>query len=145
MWADEEFKTYIAYLVGATAIITAALYVKAGQWGRPLRKSLFRGRHRDLDGIRHGRLHAVARHCTNVILMLMVVGASAGSTAGGLLLRISLAVKVARRKLNRLTHPRRIHTVRMNGEQVEQEQVELSLACCLFGFSSLPVPPCFSP
>ena len=66
MWADEEFKTHIAYLVGATAIITAALYVKGGDVGsEPLRKSLFQVVAIDLDGIRHGRLHAVARHFTN--------------------------------------------------------------------------------
>ena len=40
-------------------------------------------------------------------------------------------MKVARRQLNRLTHPRRIHTVRMNGEQVEQEQVELIVGMLL--------------
>lgn len=134
MWADEEFKTYIAYLVGATAIITAALYVKGGDVGsEPLRKSLFQ-----VVAIATSTGYGTADYmlwpviAQIVILMLMVVGASAGSTAGGLkLLRISLAVKVARRQLNRLTHPRRIHTVRMNGEQVEQEQVELIVGMLL--------------
>ena len=134
MWADEEFKTYIAYLAGATAIITSALYLKGGDIGsEPLRKSLFQ-----VVAIATSTGYGTADYmlwpviAQIVILMLMVVGASAGSTAGGLkLLRISLAVKVARRQLYRLTHPRRIHTVRMNGEQVEQEQVELIVGMLL--------------
>ena len=44
-----------------------------------------------------------------IFLILMIVGASAGSTSGGLkLLRINLAFKVAMRELVRIAQPRRI-------------------------------------
>ena len=83
--ADEEFKTYIAYLVGATAIITAALYVKGGDVGRALAEIPV-----PVVAIATSTGYGTADYmlwpviAQIVILMLMVVGASAGSTAGGL-------------------------------------------------------------
>ena len=73
----------------------------------------------------------------------MVVGASAGSTSGGLkLLRINLAFKVAMRELVRIAQPRKVEQIRMNGEVVEQNQIGLIVGMLfvwvgLFFFSSL--------
>lgn len=56
----------------------------------------------------------------------MVVGASAGSTSGGLkLLRVNLAFKVAMRELVRIAQPRKVEQIRMNGEVIEQNQIGL--------------------
>ena len=56
----------------------------------------------------------------------MIVGASAGSTSGGLkLLRVNLAFKVAMRELVRIAQPRKVQTVRMNGEVVGNQQLGL--------------------
>ena len=54
----------------------------------------------------------------------MVVGASAGSTSGGLkILRLRLAFGLARREIHRMVQPRAIVAVRMNGEVVEDSRM----------------------
>ena len=73
----------------------------------------------------------------------MIVGASAGSTAGGLkLLRVTLAFKVAMRELVKIAQPRKIDQIRMNGEVVERNQIGLIVGMLivwvgLFGLSSI--------
>jgi trk system potassium uptake protein TrkH len=73
----------------------------------------------------------------------MIVGASAGSTAGGLkLLRVTLAFKVAMRELVRIAQPRKVDRIRMNGEVVERQQISLIVGMLivwigLFGISSI--------
>ena len=60
-----------------------------------------------------------------ILFILMVVGASAGSTSGGLkLLRVTLAFKVAMGNVC-IAQPRKIEQIRMNGEVVEQNQIGL--------------------
>lgn len=58
-----------------------------------------------------------------ILLLLMVMGASAGSTGGGLkVARVVIMVKAARRELKKILHPRSVNVVKMNGRAV-QEQV----------------------
>jgi len=58
--------------------------------------------------------------------LLMIIGASAGSTGGGLkMLRVTMAFKVAWREIGRISQPRRIVRIRMNGEVVERERLGL--------------------
>ncbi|MCI8274342.1 MAG: TrkH family potassium uptake protein [Lachnospiraceae bacterium] len=56
-----------------------------------------------------------------VIVVLMIVGASAGSTGGGIKVsRLLTLVKALREEFRRLLHPRRIHAPRMDGRIIEQ-------------------------
>ncbi len=57
-----------------------------------------------------------------ILLALMFVGASAGSTGGGIkVVRFLLMFKLLRRELVRLIHPRSVHVVRLGGKPVEEE------------------------
>jgi trk system potassium uptake protein TrkH len=57
-----------------------------------------------------------------VLLILMLVGASAGSTGGGMkCVRIILLAKIARREFLRLIHPNSVSVVKLNGKTVESE------------------------
>ena len=61
-----------------------------------------------------------------LLFLLMIVGACAGSTSGGLkLMRVKLALKVAWRELGRISQPRRIVQIRMNNEVVERDRLDL--------------------
>jgi len=54
----------------------------------------------------------------------MIVGASAGSTSGGLkILRLRIAYLLAKREISRIASPKKIHLVRLNGEVVEDEKL----------------------
>jgi trk system potassium uptake protein TrkH len=56
----------------------------------------------------------------------MIVGASAGSTSGGLkIMRVTLGLKIAWREIGRIVQPKRIVRIRMNGEIVERDRMNL--------------------
>ena len=57
-----------------------------------------------------------------ILLCLMVVGASAGSTGGGLkVARLLLLLKSARRNIRKLMNPRKVEVIRNNGEVVDEQ------------------------
>ncbi len=78
-----------------------------------------------------------------ILFMLMVMGASAGSTGGGLkAIRVLLLFKIARRSIIRALHPRSIHLVRLGDRVVEEETLTEVLTfffiyCGLFAGASL--------
>ena len=57
--------------------------------------------------------------------MLMLVGASAGSTGGGLkCVRVLLLFKILRRNIRQLMNPRKVQVVRSNGRAVDEQVLE---------------------
>ena len=74
----------------------------------------------------------------SVILLLMFIGACAGSTGGGIKVsRIVLLVKSIRRELKRLLHPRSVGVVRFEGKKVDDSTVNsvssyLAIYTCFF-------------
>ena len=57
-----------------------------------------------------------------VIFALMITGACAGSTAGGVKgVRVILLFKNLRREVHRILHPRAVQSIRLDGERVEEE------------------------
>jgi len=124
---DEEFRTYLWYIGFAVAIITTTLLIANYAAGESLRYTLFTvlsiGTSTGYSSTDYGSWPVLARL---VLLILMIVGACAGSTSGGLkLMRIRLALKIAFRELSRIAQPRKVQMIRMNGEVVEQKQVGL--------------------
>lgn len=128
-FGDEEFRNYVTYVTVAFLAIFIALMTSGYSLGRGVRDGLFQvvsfatstgytsTNYMDESWPLVGHL---------ILFILMVVGASAGSTSGGLkLLRVTLAFKVAMRELVRIAQPRKIEQIRMNGEVVEQNQIGL--------------------
>ena len=123
---DQELRVYLMVLAAAWAVFALNLVHSAGwEWG---------------DALRHGAFQAAAIGTSTgyasadfaswpvlslfVLLFLMVVGASAGSTSGGLkVLRLRLAFVLARREIHRMVQPRAIVSVRMNGEVVDDSRM----------------------
>ena len=145
-FADEEFRYYGIYVLVASLAIAGALIGSGTSVGTSLRHSIF---HVISIGTSTG--YGTTDYASDswpmvthfIIFILMIVGASAGSTAGGLkLLRIMLAFKVAMRELVKIAQPRKIDQIRMNGEVVEQNQIGLIVGMLfvwvgLFGLSSI--------
>jgi len=117
-----EFRTYVAILTLAVGVITAAL-IGFG--------------HEKEEAFRHGFFQVVSigtstgfasadfslwpSLATLILLMLMIVGASAGSTGGGLkVMRIRLLGKVAYRELIHIGEPRRVLPVKEGDEVIEE-------------------------
>jgi len=66
-----------------------------------------------------------------ILLLLMFVGGSAGSTGGGMkVVRILLVLKNSIQELKRLVHPHAIIPVRFNNHSVAQSVISNILATC---------------
>ncbi|MDB4602520.1 hypothetical protein OAH71_01230 [Euryarchaeota archaeon] len=63
-----------------------------------------------------------------VLLLLMIIGASAGSTGGGLkVLRIRVAFELAKREVLRIIQPKKVIAMRVNDEVLNEDQVFIVL------------------
>lgn len=57
-----------------------------------------------------------------IIVMLMFVGAMAGSTGGGIkTVRIIIMFKAIKREINKIIHPKRVNSVKIDGKTVEED------------------------
>lgn len=145
-FGDEEFRNYLTYVFVAVFAIFAALIASGFTVESAARDGMFQvvsfatSTGYTSSDYMDGSWPLVSHL---ILFILMVVGASAGSTSGGLkLLRINLAFKVAMRELVRIAQPRKVEQIRMNGEVVEQNQIGLIVGMLfvwvgLFFFSSL--------
>lgn len=60
-----------------------------------------------------------------ILLLLMVVGACAGSTGGGMKVsRILILLKSIKREMKRLLHPKSVNIVKVNGKKVANETIQ---------------------
>lgn len=57
-----------------------------------------------------------------IIIMLMFVGAMAGSTGGGIkTVRVVIILKAIKREINKIVHPKRVNSVRIDGKTVDED------------------------
>jgi trk system potassium uptake protein TrkH len=96
-----------------------------------------------LESIRHSIFQAISITSTGyssanfsdwpvfsqfVLLILMIIGASSGSTGGGLkVLRIRIAFELAKREVIKIIQPRKVVAIRFNQSVVDQERVWIIL------------------
>jgi trk system potassium uptake protein TrkH len=68
-----------------------------------------------------------------ILVGLMFVGASAGSTGGGIkCIRIILLAKIIRREIAKLNHPKAVQTVKINGRRVDEDTLSGVMAFFFF-------------
>lgn len=59
-----------------------------------------------------------------ILILLMFIGAMAGSTGGGIkTVRILIMIKAIKREINKLLHPKRIKSVKIDGKVIEEETI----------------------
>lgn len=59
-----------------------------------------------------------------ILIMLMFMGAMAGSTSGGIkTIRIVIIFKAIRREIDKILHPRRVKSVKIDGNVIEEETI----------------------
>lgn len=60
----------------------------------------------------------------SILVMLMLVGAMAGSTGGGIkTVRVVIMLKAIKREINKIIHPKRINSVKIDGRAVDEELI----------------------
>ncbi len=121
----EEVWWYLGIIAGAIAIIMTNTYGWAGNVLDNLRNTSFQvGSVITTTGfmtVDFDKWPALSRY---VLLFLMVVGACAGSTGGGMKVsRFLLSVKSAIRELNSYLFPKSVKKIKMDGKAVDEEEI----------------------
>ncbi len=131
IYSDEEFKSYLYFVIGFTAVITAFLVIMQNQnFSISLRDSFF-----TVVSIITTTGFATADYITwkgfiiVIVFILMFIGGSAGSTAGGIkVIRIVFVIKNIYFELRRIIHPNAVIPVRYNKQAVNQKIINNALA-----------------
>ncbi len=126
LWNDEELKLYAFVMFIAASIMALNLIFSSDTGvGDAIRNGIFQAVSIGTStGYSSADFAAWPAFSTLILLFLMVVGASAGSTSGGLkMLRLNLAIKAGMRELSRIFNPHQIKKIRHNGETISDERL----------------------
>ena len=120
---DEEVRLYFGIILASIALIalnTRSLY---GSLEETIRHTAFQvGSIITTTGYATVDFDLWPSFSKTILLSLMVVGACAGSTGGGLkVARLLLLLKGVRRNIRRMLNPRRVEVVRNNGTVVDEK------------------------
>ena len=123
MFRDEEVRLYFGIILASIGLIvlnTRSLY---GTLEETVRHAAFQvGSIITTTGYATTDFDLWPSFSKTILLCLMVVGACAGSTGGGLkVARLLLLLKGARRNIRQLLNPRKVEVVRNNGTAVDEK------------------------
>ena len=126
VFKDEELRLYICIILAAITMILLNIHGLYDTLGEAVRHAAFQV----------SSIITTTGYCTvdfdqwpafskTILLCLMVIGASAGSTGGGLkVARLMLLMKGLRRNIRQLLNPRKVQVVRNNGAAVDEKVLE---------------------
>ena len=123
VWKDEELRLYIGIILGSILLIVLDTRGFYGTLEETIRHSAFQvGSIITTTGYATVDFDQWPSFSKTILLCLMVVGASAGSTGGGLKVgRLLLLLKGTRRNIRRMLNPRKVELVRNNGSVVDEQ------------------------
>lgn len=120
---NEELWVYLIIVAVSTLTITVIILPQAGGFFPALRAAFFQvNAIASTTGFATADFNVWPLFARAILLLLLCLGACAGSTAGGFKLsRIILLVKSAYRDLRHTLQPRKVAVVRMEGKPVQEE------------------------
>ncbi len=121
---DEELRFYLGTVATAVLLITIDLYGTAfSSIGEAVRYSTFQvSSIITTTGFATNDFNLWPAFSQIILVLLMFIGASAGSTGGGMkCIRILLLFKLVKREILRILHPRSVYSVMINGKAVNEE------------------------
>ena len=126
VFRDEELRLYIGLAVGTAVLIALNIRPLYGSWEETIRHAAFQvSSIMTTTGFATTDFDLWPMLSKGLLMMLMVVGACAGSTGGGLkVARVLLLFKSLRRNIHRLLHPKKVQVVRNNGKAVSESVVD---------------------
>ena len=123
---DEELRLYVGVAVLSVALITLDIRSMYGSWGDSVRHAAFQvSSIMTTTGFATTDFDLWPSFSKAILLCLMVIGASAGSTGGGLKCsRVILLIKLLRRNISQVLHPQNVQVVRISGHAVDEKILE---------------------
>ena len=126
---SEELHTYLGIIVTAVVLITINTLSAAKSFGVTLRDAYFQvSSIITTTGYATVNFDRWPSFSKMILLLLMVFGACAGSTGGGLKIsRVVILFKSARQEVRKLLHPRAVTVVRMEGKPIQPDLIRATL------------------
>lgn len=123
---DEELRAYLGIILGSIVLITLNLRGYYGTIRETLRHAAFQvGSIITTTGFSTTDYDLWPSFSRTILLCLMVIGACAGSTGGGLkVARVLLLFKGLHRNVRQMLQPRKVELVRNNGQTVSQKVLD---------------------
>lgn len=125
-WGDEEWRFYMGLFAAFALLIAGGLWAAAGAGAEEgLRLAVFQtATILTTTGFATADYSLWPPICLGLLLPLMFVGGSGGSTGGGpKVVRVLVVLKQSAGELRRLVHPRLVAPVRLGGRTVERQVV----------------------
>ena len=123
---NSELRTYLGLLLGSTLIIALNILPLYG-WNiaDALRCSFFQvSSIMTTTGYGTADFDVWPQLSRTLLVVLMIIGASAGSTGGGIkVVRLQLLIKGMKHEIRKTIHPRSVNTIRMDGRTVDNATI----------------------
>ena len=125
VFKDEELRLYLGLFVVSTLLIAANVRALYGSLSETVRHAAFQvSSVMTTTGFSTTDFDAWPALSKGVLMMLMVIGACAGSTGGGIkCARVLLLFKSLRRNIRQVLNPRKVQVVRVSGRSVDERVV----------------------
>jgi len=122
---DEELRLYGGVVLGSVVLIAWNIYSIYGNLADTLRHSFFQvSSIITTTGFATTDFDLWPSFSKAILMILMVFGACAGSTGGGLkFARVLLLFKALRRNMSQILHPNKVKLIRVNGKPVDEKIV----------------------
>lgn len=126
VFKDEELRMYLGILLGATLLIAWNLRGFYPTLGETFRHAAFQvSSIMTTTGFATTDFGQWPAFSQSILLLLMVIGACAGSTGGGLkCARALLLFKGLKRNIHQVLHHRRVQAIRINDQVVEEKVLD---------------------
>lgn len=123
VFKDEELRLYLAIVAGSILLIALNLRGYYDTVGETIRHAAFQvASIVTTTGFATTDFDLWPGFSKGILLVLMIIGACAGSTGGGLKVgRALLIFKNLRRNVRRLLNPNRVESVRLNGAKISED------------------------
>lgn len=122
VFQDEELRLYLGIFLGSIILIVLDIRDIYATLGETIRHAAFQvSSIMTTTGFATTDFDLWPAFSKTILLMLMIVGACAGSTGGGLkCARVLLIFKSLRRNIRQVLHPQKVQVVRTNGKVVNE-------------------------
>lgn len=144
VYKNEELRWYLIVIVSAILLIGWNIRGVYNSFGKALQQSAFQvASIITTTGFATADFNEWPEVSRTLLIMLMFVGASAGSTGGGIKVsRFIILLKSSAKELLQYLHPRQVRKIQMDGKPVEHEVVRnvnvyMMIYVLIFSFSVL--------
>ena len=134
-WESEEVRAYLLIIAAATLAITFNVRGYFSSFAQAFQQTIFQvASIITTTGYATTNFDLWPEFSRTILVLLMFVGACAGSTGGGFKVsRLIIMVKSVRNEIMSVTHPRSVQKVHMDGRRIPDNVVKTVL-CSLAGY-----------